>query len=65
MQCKTHTIDLWTKEAQVEDLFSGLCVLSFCLFFGLKNARKNQKLVNLLCQASKGWAHSLLQERAI
>jgi hypothetical protein len=38
---------------------------TFLLFFGLKNARNNHKLVNLLCQASKGWAHSLLQERAI
>ncbi len=37
----------------------------FFLSFGLKNARKNPKLVNLLCQASKGWAHSLLQEQAI
>jgi hypothetical protein len=29
---QTHTIDLCTKEAQVEDLFSGLCVLPFLFF---------------------------------
>jgi hypothetical protein len=45
-------------------VLGSLCIIFF-LFFGLKNARKNHKLVNLLCQASKGWAHSLLQEQAI
>jgi hypothetical protein len=45
-------------------VLGSLCFIFF-LFFGLKNARKNHKLVNLLCQASKGWAHSLLQEQAI
>jgi hypothetical protein len=30
---QTHTINLSTKEAQVEDLFSGLCVLPFSFFF--------------------------------